>query len=278
VILFFILSKWPIFILQQYNEMKDYENLLDKIKEMFGTNPGTFNIMEEQIDIDLQMDYFEASRKIASEVDEFWALDQAAKLTDDDVPIEVKKRILAKLASTEKVEAYREIESYLKIASPELKDWTMLALQESRMHLESQLLEENQIFISTGLGGREHKLRYFVVLIARSRKTLTDTQMKVIRSEFPFVMKKYDAEIEEVDFSDYLATILLLLPINYPIKQVFTEAIEECNQYGDFLRENFIVTNVKKLSFDEIRDFIERRKKKKEGDDESAAEEADRLE
>jgi len=247
--------------------MKDYENLLDKIKEMFGTNPGTFNIMEEQIDIDLQMDYFEASRRIASEVDEFWALDQIKNLRDEDIPVEVKKRILAKLASTEKVEAYRAIEGYLKDASPELKDWTLLALQESRMHLESQLLEENQIFISTGLGGKEHKLRYFVVLISRSRKVLTETQMKVIKSEFPFVLKKYDAEIEEVEFSGYLATIMLLLPINYPIKQVFSEAINECNLYGDFLRDNFIVTNVKRLSFEEITDFIERKKVKKEKDD-----------
>ncbi|MFZ5941083.1 MAG: hypothetical protein ACOYXB_10975 [Bacteroidota bacterium] len=242
--------------------MKDNENLLDKIKEMFGTNPGTFNIMEEQIDIDLQMDYFEASRRIASEVDEFWAMDQAKNLIEDDYPLEVKKRILARLASMEKVEAYRVIENYLKVADPEIRDWTQLALQESRMHLESQLLEENQIFISTGLGGKEHKLRYFVVLIARSRKILSEVQQKVIKSEFAFILKKYDAEIEEIEFSDYLATILLLLPINYPIKQVFTEAIEECNQYGDFLRDHFIVTNVKKLTFKEIRDFIERKKKK----------------
>jgi hypothetical protein len=65
--------------------------------------------------------------------------------------------------------------------------------------------------------------------------------------------------MEEVKFSGYIATILLLLPMNRSLKQVFQEAIEECNQYGDFLENDFIVTNVKILSFNEIEDFIERR-------------------
>jgi hypothetical protein len=135
------------------------------------------------------------------------------------------------------------------------------------MQMESGLLGENQIFISTGLGGKDHKLRYFVVLISRQRKKLTPTQKKVIRNEFEFVLKKYEAVTEEIRFSDYLATILLLLPIHHSLKAVFEEAINECNRYGDFLRDHFIVTNVRTLSFREIKDYIEQKSEKKKQDE-----------
>lgn len=241
--------------------MQDHENLYDKIKEIFGVIPGNFNILEDTVDVDLQMEYFEFSRKIASEIDEDWALSQAHVLNDPETSLTKKKQVLARLATVNKVSAYRSIESYLQNVDPEIRDWTILALQESKMHMESHFLEENQIFISTGLGGREDKLRYFVVLIARNKEILSDIQLKVINSEFPEVLKRYNAEIEDSSSSGYLATFQLLLPIQHSVKQVFTEGIEECNLYGDFLRDNCIVTNVKRLSFKEIEDFIEQNKK-----------------
>ncbi|MCK4993022.1 MAG: hypothetical protein KAS29_21135, partial [Bacteroidales bacterium] len=81
---------------------------------------------------------------------------------------------------------------------------------------------------------------------------------KVIANEFDYILRKYDAELEEIRFSEYMATLLLLLPMHYPLKVVFQEAISECNKYGDFLKDDFIVTNVKTLSFKEIKDFLER--------------------
>lgn len=166
---------------------------------------------------------------------------------------------MARLATMEDVAAYRAIESYAKNPDKVLSDWSLLAMQESKMHIESHLLEENQVFISTGLGGKNKKLRYFVVLIARSQKNLTSFQQKIIKDEFPYILNKYNAEIEEFDTTDYIATFLLLLPIQHSVKKVFTEGINECNQYGDFLRDTCIVTNVKKLSFKEISGFIEKK-------------------
>lgn len=239
--------------------MKDSENLYDKIKELIGKDPGSFNIMEENIDVDLQLEYFEFSRRIASEYDTDWAMDQIDLLQDEDFPQEGKKQLLARLATMDEVAAYRAIESYAQNPDTDLKDWSLLALQESRMHIESDLLEENQVFISTGLGGKNNKLRYFVVLISRGRKELSLFQLKVIQDEFPYTIKKYNGEIEEFNSSGYLATFLLVLPINYSVQQIFSEAIDECNQFGEFLRDDCIVTNVKKLSFEEIENFIEKK-------------------
>ncbi|MCF8346801.1 MAG: hypothetical protein K9G38_06280 [Bacteroidales bacterium] len=240
--------------------MKDSENIYDKIRELIGKDPGSVSIMEDIIDVDLQVEYFEYSRSILTEFDGDAALQQMSSLAEEGYSINTKKKILARLATMDDVSAFRAIEAYASDPDEELREWSLLALQESRMHLESHLLEENQVFISTGLGGKDNKLRYYVVLIARNRKKLTSFQKKIIGNEFPYILKKYDGEIEEIEVSGSLAALLLLLPIQYAVKEVFSQGIEECNQYGDFLRETCIVTNVKKLTFDEVEEFMERNK------------------
>jgi len=82
----------------------------------------------------------------------------------------------------------------------------------------------------------------------------------VIKNEFEYILGKFDAELEECNFSGSLATILLLMPLKYSLKSVFREAIYECNRYGDFLNDDFIVTNVRELSFQEIEEFLEQKK------------------
>ena len=206
------------------------------------------------------MEYFETSRRLRDEREEEWAMDQARYLYEPGYSLPVKKEILARLASIGRVSCYRHIEEYMQHAEEELEDWALLALNESRMHLESKILEENQVFISTGLGGKDGKLRYFVALFTRGKLELSRIQQKVIENEFDFIMKKHGAEVEEINYSEYLATVLLLLPMNLSLKAVFQEAIDECNQYGNFLMDDFIVTNVKTLSFGEIKAFLERKK------------------
>jgi hypothetical protein len=239
--------------------MEEHENLFEKIQEILGGTPGNLKILEHQIDMDLQVEYYECSRKMNQEFDESWGFDHMQYLEEPGYSLDVKKEILARLATIEDASCFRAIQSCANSANELLKDWAILALNESRMHLESNIMEENQVYISTGLGGREHKLRYFVALISQNHAEINRTQQMVIKNEFDDVLSRYDAELEEIRFSGYLATILLLLPMNYSLKQVFSEAINECNQYGQFLNEDFIVTNVKTLSFQEITRFLERK-------------------
>ncbi len=240
--------------------MEEHENLYDKIQEILGGSPGNLKILEQQIDMDLQVEYYECSKRIRTEKEEQWTLDQVKYLNEPGYSPEVKKEILARLATIDRVECYRYLEAYFNEAEEHLRDWALLALNESRMHLESKLLEENQVIISTGLGGKAEKLRYFMVLVTRANMELNPVQQKVISNEFDFILRKYEAEVEEISFSEYMAAILLLLPMNHSLKVVFQEAIDECNKYGDFLKDDFIVTNVKTLSFGEIKDFLERKK------------------
>ena len=238
----------------------DEENIYDRIQDIFGHFPENFNILEEQIDIDLQMEYFEFSRNFKKNLISDNILSVKDNLFDKEHPITNKKKLLVQLASIEEVRAFRAIEKYVKAPDPELREWAILAFQESRMLIQSKLLDENQVFISTGLGGRGSKLRYFIVLLNSFGKPFEELQKKLIRTEFEFFLKKNDAELEEVNFMEDYCSLMAIIPIRASVRDIFKSAIAECNEYGGFLKENFIVTNVKTLSFDEIKDFVDKQK------------------
>ena len=238
------------------------ENLYDKIKELFGNIPDNFNILEEVIDIDLQLEYFEFSRKHRKDFVTEEIMQTKNDLFNENISEEDKKKMLVQLASIEDVEAYRVIEKFIGDKDNPLYYWAVLAYQESRMLLESKLLEENQVFISTGLGGKENKLRYFVVLIAKSDEPFSKFQEEIISKEFKYVLKENEAEVEEVELYGNFITLVTLIPLEVSLKNIFKDAIKECNQYGDFLSSHFIVTNVKKLSNEEIIEFLKDRKDK----------------
>jgi hypothetical protein len=75
-----------------------------------------------------------------------------------------------------------------------------------------------------------------------------------------FAIQKIDGDLEEISFEDNLAVAVLLLPVKSDIQSVFSSIINECNQYGDYIRQDIIITNVKRMSFQEIKDFINQEK------------------
>ncbi len=237
--------------------MEEHENIYDKIKELLGSYPSQFNVLEEKIDIELQLEYFELSRRMKNAVSPEIALESANKLFDTSTSHEEKKNILAGIATLEKIEAYRTMERFHKESHGDLKDWCILALHENRMLLESHLLDENQIFISTGLGGKGERLRYFIVVFGKETAGLSELQKKIMRNEFEISLKKHNSELEQINFSGSVATLLAIIPLKVILKKIFSDAIDECNQYGNFLISNFIISNVKEMSFEEIRDYMD---------------------
>ncbi len=240
-------------------EYNGSENIQDKLQEFFGKLPDDFSILEEQVDVDIQMKYFEQakSQNREFEIDDILARD--AELYDDKIDIKTKKELLILLAGIDKPEAFRKIERYKKtVKQAELYDWACIAYHESKMLLESSLLDKNQIFISTGMGGKGNLLRYFVIIISENENEFSETQKKLITSEIEYSLKKYNAEIEIADFDNKYAMYTCLIPLEAPIKDIFQSAIDECNELGNFINDNFIVTNVKKLSSKEIDEFLEK--------------------
>ena len=237
------------------------DNIYKKIQEAISSLPENFSILEEQIDVELQMEYFNYSRDIKTKFSVEAILQHQADLFNPTISIDKKKDLLVLLAAQEKVEAFRTIEKYAKNPDPELRNWSILALQESRMVIQSSLMDEQQVYISTGLGGKGQRLRYFVVFISNeSIPEYSKVQRKVVQNELEYALKNNNGILEEISFEKNLAIALLLLPVKLDIQGVFSGVINECNQYGDFVRPDIIITNVKRMTIDEIRRFINREK------------------
>lgn len=236
--------------------MEKENNLFEKIQNLLANFNGNFNILEEEININTQLEYFESSKTVRKNFDKKHTLEIKENLFSNETPIDEKKSLLVKLASIDQVEAYRVLERYNQQPDPSLKDWSILAMKENKMLLESVFLDQNQIFISTGLGGKGKKLRYFVVFLSKFNLHFDNFQKKIVKSEVEYTIKESDGEIEKLYFSDTFCSVKVCLPIESNINEVFTKAIDACNQFGEMLEENYILTNTKEFSIDEIKDVL----------------------
>lgn len=238
-------------------EDKFYQNIQKALEDL----PDNFSILEEQIDIEVQMKYFEYTKSNRDNPDVQACFEHREELFDQNVPDDRKMEILTSIAVYDDVKAYRTLEKFVAESVGELKQWGILALQESRMLLQSSLLDEQQVFISTGLGGKGKKLRYFVVFINRDTdQLLSSTQQKLLKDELVFELNKHEGVFESMDFMEGFSSALVMLPLTAEIRSVFQNIIEECNQYGGFLQEDLIITNVKVLSRGEIIQLIHQKK------------------
>jgi len=237
--------------------MMEEKHFYQNIQKVLESLPENFSILEEQIDIDIQVKYFDLAKQIRSKTDADESFKHRDELFSNEVSEDRKREILLSIATIDDVKAFRTIEKYAGIANGEIKQWAVLALQESRMLIQSSLLDEQQVFISTGLGGKGQKLRYYVVFVNKNRnEILSGTQQKLLKNELIFELNQNEGEFETMDFSEGFSTVLVMLPLQSDIKNVFRNVIDECNQYGDFLDDDMIVTNVKIMSRNEIVEML----------------------
>jgi hypothetical protein len=233
--------------------MIENENIYDKIQELLGNVKGQLSILEDQIDLTVQMEYYRYSKKVSHD----WKPEDMIKIKEAilraDLPFEDQKNILVRLAAVDDIEAYRILEKYVKKPHPGLRDWAYLALQENRMLMESKILDENQILISTGLGGKGLKLRYFSALISSDKNPFTSLQQKIIREEVEFFLERSGGELEDISFDKEICSLISIIPLKIPVKTLFSKVIKECNILGDFIQQDYVINNVKILSSGEIR-------------------------
>ncbi len=233
------------------------------IQDILGIQPDKINIIPSSIPLETQIEYFETAKKVKENINYETVLQNASWLFNSDISLADKKWLLAQLASISQPEAYRLIEKYLQNPDKELTDWARLAFIESRTLLESEFLNENQIIISSGLGGENNALRYFVVFKIEN-DTIDEGQQKLLEIETSSVIEANDGKVEEINLSFPYLTLLILLPFNTDLKEVFKKIVSSCKEYMINLHERFIITNVKKLSIKEINHFFENQKDEKD--------------
>lgn len=241
--------------------MSQHDDLLEKLRHTLNEQGiDSFHILEDLVPMEIQMDYFKYFDKLRKEKTDFDKDEEISILFSDNEDLERKKQSLTLLASIPDVTAYRTIETYH--SSPvdvELTHWSSMALVSSRIILSSDLSGQQQVFISSGLGGHDRKLRFFSLFTTNNRQDFTDLQKEMIDREFRFHLKTVNVEIEKFEIKENYFTILLLFPFDEDIRSRLNSAVEECNQFGNFLDPKFIFTNVKILTESEIDLLIKKR-------------------
>lgn len=231
------------------------KNIFSQFQEFLKETDGDFHILEQRIPVEMQMEYFTYSdqlRKLALPPDEALCDRMLPDLQNPDSSLEEKRHALSMLAISKEVKAYRILEEYVCSAEPEIADWASMALNECRIMLESEFSDGKQIYISTGLGGRDNKLRFFVLFSSSGGKPFLDYQKEIIEKEFAFAIPRHGCEIERLTVRERHVEMVFLAPIRLNIKPVIYGVMDECNRYGDFLSNSCTVTNVKELSEEEI--------------------------
>jgi hypothetical protein len=240
--------------------MEQEEKNWKSIDELLSATGKVLNILEEEIDINVQRQYIALARRLLEAEQDRNALLQQARgeidrLFDETTPAREKKKLLLLLAAIEDVSVYRAIETFARQKTP-LKKWATIALQQSRMLIQSTLSDDATVFVSTGLGGHGADLRYFCVFITNLATALQPYQRDIVQKEVKLAIDGAKGTIERFEFLDRYITLTALLSIHVNLQEIFKNIIDECNTYGHFLREQMIVTNVKKLTVKEIDAFL----------------------
>ena len=254
---------------EKRRSMKEEGDVFKKFRDSFSRMEGHFHILEQRVPVELQMEYFKYSENVRKEnrpprplsEDECETLYNTL-LTEETKDKTEKRYLLSQLATSKSVRAYRLLEEYTQHPDPEVTDWAYMALMESRISLESDFSDEKQIYISTGLGGKGEKLRFYVLMTSKGKKPFQEYQRQTIEREFAYYLPKTDCEIERLTIGEQYVELVFLIPVRTDIKATLDRVINECNQYGDFLSNVFTITNVKELTAEEVSEIIN-----KNGDD-----------
>lgn len=224
--------------------MDKHEKMLNKMREIALTNPEKIRIVETNVNAEVQLEFYELMQRIGENEISSDVNSLITKLADA-TGFENKKRILVTLACIGTVEAFRFLENYLSYCDDEIRKWALLAYQQCQMFLESSLLDESKIYIASGLGGKEHRLRYIFVLAGTSKSDFTDFHKKVLENETEYYLNKHDSIKEELKYSANYAICTALVPLSEDIVSLVQKIIDEVNQYGNFISNSIFVTNEK---------------------------------
>ena len=101
-------------------------------------------------------------------------------------------------------------------------------------------------------------LRFFAFFKSRSLEPFSSYQKGLIEKETLFYIQEYEGELEEVNVVENYFTLIFLINMKMDIKKMLAQIVNECNQYGDFVDPNFVITNVKIFSEEDIQKELQK--------------------
>ncbi len=231
--------------------------MLDRIKKIL-PDLKNVRVIEAIIDPEVHLEYIDLSAKLREEhIDNQLVIDESDLIFDKETSIAKKKRLLTLMSKIDDVRLLRKIEKYLKKPDDELEDWAKLAHQESLMLIQSSLLEEEQILISTGLGGKGKKWRFFIIIRNDNDIPFKEFEKEALTNEIQYTFKNFDVEVETLQFGSFFLTLTALFPLDFDIIENSLKSLfAEVTNIGIKLSDKYIVTNVKTIPIEECEDLF----------------------
>jgi len=234
----------------------DQEHRDELTRELLGDIPESFSITEEEIDPTIYQEFYDYLSKIhVGEDDEDRPLQEGTKLFDVTVPVSEKKEIISRLAQLGTVKTYRLLERYLEQAEGELNHWGRAGLRHCQIFLESSLTDKSVGRISTGLGGKDNRLRY-ILIVGLLKPDLHPEQRRLIEEGFHQTCQHHHSAAEGFKFTHSYVQVSLLVSMDIPVGQVIEESIQAINERAPCLYEKYFVTNVNQPTKEEVQHYL----------------------
>ncbi len=186
-------------------------------------------------------------------IDRDWYTDEERKtqslaeqpaLFAEETPIEEKRRILFLLAHIGRLEAITALEVYLRHPDPALAAWARFCFDECRLFLERDELGETQDMIITGAGGKNGRLRYFIIVMAEENGSLNCEQCAAIEHAFSKTTGQFDSVVEYIEPVGRFTLLSLLIPPSHSPDTVLDAAMEIARFHAPGIAKECLSTNV----------------------------------
>ena len=157
-----------------------------------------------------------------------------------DTSMDDKKKALGILAHVGNLNAYNHLKKYAEQPDKELETWATLALGECTLFLHADLSDgDDQGFIFTGVDPNNNLIRVYILVIPLEGKSFEAWQHKIFENEVIYVARDLKCEIEWFDFKMNYTGFSILMPTNVAVATIIEKCIENSNQFGGFLFEDY---------------------------------------
>lgn len=229
----------------------------------FGSGVGIHQL-SEPVSILIQGQFYMQSRELRQQVERGEVeLDEEALMrlaeriaVDGTTPTAMLSHVFIHLACTGSIRVLRFIEGLLPELTGEARAWALLAHLDLKMRVLSDLLDEQQVVLSSGLGGEGTLIRINGYCIHRDFARWEPYQRELMSRELADACTGVGGRVEEELWGEEYMIYRCLLPYHTEVARVVESFIASCNQYGEFILSDSHVTNVDLLSHDVVQAHI----------------------
>jgi len=236
--------------------MTEDRNELNELFENIDIN--NIDIFEPEVDKDLQIEFIEhLLHRRRTEDDDIQT--HIELLFDEKTGSDKKKDLIVGLVSSDNVQAYRALEKFELQENDELlKMWVRLGIHKMRNKFDLLFTDKPKKYLLTSaLGGKGTKLRYFCIFTPEHGIKFDALKCDIAEKEIIHFFKKYECDIEQITKDMRFVSFVCLIPINVSVRKLFGEIISSINQLGNFISDKCLINNVKRLSKEEIDQFLD---------------------